>query len=447
MIADRIDWLWYIAFRSIPEPEFAVPICQGSITGIHKEFHLRDFDGVKITKRNADVVGFRYFTVIVMTDYLSIMRLPKKVGRKPQLVNSITTALLLMSVLAITGCEAAQSGLDDWSLKHNETQILEQFQPGDPGQLAQFVKNFDLTTNTQPSLGIQIQTMLLDRWRLSAPSNAPLLMEKIIFPSLIRHSTGPDNAVFYLYRHGDDQPHDTILWVPGMGVSDTAFKLIKHFFNHELTAGYNIAFYIPPFHLDRREPGKGNGEGFFTADVQSNVQVIVETVRELRTMVQYLTSTGVGRIAGWGGSMGAATLLLTAQTVDMDFLCLMIPVVDWETVFFNTDTMGRLSQRLETAGFDEALLKQALALISPVNYGPGAPAARTLIQYARYDQLTPPQVIVDYAQKLGITNLFAYNRSHATILLTPDLYTEHDRFIEAVSRRFRDDTPRRRKSS
>ena len=133
---------------------------------------------------------------------------------------------------------------------------------------------------------------------------------------------------------GDDQPRDTILWVPGMGVSDTAFQFIKHFFNHELAAGYNIAFYIPPFHLDRREPGKGNGEGFFTADVQSNVQVILETVRELRTMVQYLISTGVGRIAGLGGSMGAATLLLTAQTVDMDFLCLMIPVVDWETVFF-----------------------------------------------------------------------------------------------------------------
>ena len=148
------------------------------------------------------MVGFRHFTVIVMTDYLSITRLPKKVGRKPQRANSITTALLLMSVWAITGCEAAQSGLDNWSLRRNETQILEHFQPGDPGQLAQFVKNFDLTANTQPSLGIQVQTMPLDQWRLSTPSNDPLLMEKIIFPSLIRHSAGPGNAIFYLYRHG-----------------------------------------------------------------------------------------------------------------------------------------------------------------------------------------------------------------------------------------------------
>ena len=84
----------------------------------------------------------------------------------------------------------------------------------------------------------------LAKWHIQHPSGDKLIMEKIIFPSEIRHKNGLDNAIFYVYRTGEFKDKKVILWVPGAGVSDFAFRFIKYFFFEALARNYSIVFYV-----------------------------------------------------------------------------------------------------------------------------------------------------------------------------------------------------------
>ena len=146
--------------------------------------------------------------------------------RLPRILGS---ALALIVWMALSACHSVQSGLDNWSLKENESRILETFNPGDPSDLEDFIRHFSLEADTRPAFSDRITRAPLETWRVKPPSGSTLIMEKMTFPSLIRRDDLPGQAVFYLYRHADRQVRDVILWVPGMAVSDTAFCLIKHF--------------------------------------------------------------------------------------------------------------------------------------------------------------------------------------------------------------------------
>ncbi len=257
-------------------------------------------------------------------------------------------------------------------------------------------------------------------------------MEKISFPSLVRHKDGQDTAVFYLYRNKELNGRKVILWVPGIGVSDFAFRFIKKFFIEELKRDYDIVFYVPPFHMERSETGRKNSEGFFTADAARNVDIILNSVRELRTISGYLKDKGVKSIGGWGGSIGAAMLLLGSQMVALDHLCIMIPIIDWDTVFLNNFHMKKIVDRITKEGVREDLLARAYGLINPANYSLNIDPDRIHIMYAEYDQLTPSKIIVDYAKEKRISKIVSYKRSHATILLTSKLYKDCGYFLDSL---------------
>lgn len=341
--------------------------------------------------------------------------------------------LIILFIATFLSCASIQKKIDILSLSGVAKDIQKDFRPGNPESLQKLVRDFSLEGETRPLFLGNIKVEPLDRWEIDHPFGNDLIMEKISFPSLITHEKGPDKAVFYIYRSREWKGKDVILWVPGMAVSDFAFHFIKHFFYEELKRDYNIVFYIPPFHLERIEEGKNNGEGLFTADVERNVQIFLNTVRELRTISEYLKGKGVQKIGGWGGSIGATMLLLTSQIIDLDHLCVMIPILDWETVLLNRKYMGGVVSRLKENGFDEDLLKEAYGLINPIKYNLNVDPERMHIMYAEYDQLTPPDVIIEYAKNNGISKVVSYKRSHATILLTRKLYKDCGQFLDFLN--------------
>ncbi|MBN1847765.1 MAG: hypothetical protein JW932_04190 [Deltaproteobacteria bacterium] len=347
-------------------------------------------------------------------------------------VISLMILLLIFITATFFGCASIQKKIDTSSLSGVAKDIQEDFRPGNPEDLRNLIKDFSLETETRPLFLNDIKVEPLDRWEIKHPLGKDLIMEKISFPSLITHEKGFDRAVFYIYRSPEWKDKDVILWAPGMAVSDFAFHLIKHFFDEEIKRDYNIVFYVPPFHLERTEEGKENSEGLFTADVERNVKVFLNTVRELRTISEYLRGEGVQNIGGWGGSIGATMLLLTSQMVDLDHLCIMIPILDWGTVLLNKEHMGEVVSRLGENGFDEILIRGAYDLINPVQYELNMNPERIHVMYGEYDQLTPPDVIIEYAQNNGISKISSYERSHATILLTRKLYQDYGLFLDTL---------------
>ncbi len=310
--------------------------------------------------------------------------------------------------------------------------ILENFNPGSPQNLRDFIRKFSLERDTQPMFLHRIRVSPLKRWKVEHPLGYKLIMEKITFPSLIEHKRGNDTAVFYSYRTGSLRGRSVILWIPGMGVSNLAFRFIKRFFYQELKRNYDIVFYVPPYHMERTEDGRDNGEGFFSAYTERNIKVILNTVRELRTISHYLKDRGVKSIGGWGGSIGASMLLLMAQMVDLDHLCIMIPIINWETVTLKNTYMKNVLLRYEREGFSVETLMKAYGLINPISYPIRVKPERVHIMYAEYDQLSPEDAILNFARKNRITKIVSYKRSHATILLSDRLYEDCGMFLDSL---------------
>ena len=334
----------------------------------------------------------------------------------------ISMIFLCLLALCLCSCSYLQKRMDISGLKDLAAEITADFPPGSPEKLQAFVHTTSLAKNTEPASDIHLTVSPLTKWHIQHPSGDKLVMEKITFPSGIRHKNGLDTAVFYVYRTGELKDKKVILWIPGAGVSDFAFRFIKYFFMEALVRNYNIVFYIPPYHLERTEAGKKNGEGLLTPDHERNISVLLNAVRELRTMISYLKSNGVTKIGGWGGSIGATLLLLTEQMEEFDHLNMMIPIIDFDTVIFKNTHMRDAVAQLAKAGFSENLLEQAYGIVNPVKYKLKINPDRVQIMYAEYDQLTPENAMTKFAQKNNIKKIISYPRSHATMLLSYKLY-------------------------
>ncbi|MFO7570185.1 MAG: hypothetical protein R6W75_10350 [Smithellaceae bacterium] len=345
--------------------------------------------------------------------------------------------MLFMCVLAIClwGCGYAQKQLDIMGLKDLSTEITVGDHAGTPEKLRAFVHATRFAKDTQPAADIHFTLSPLAKWQIEHPSGDKLITEKITFPSGIRHQNGMDTAVFYVYRTGELKDKKVILWVPGAGVSDFAFRFIKYFFMTALARNYNIVFYVPPYHLERTQAGKGNGVGMLTPDHERNISGLLNVVKELRTIISYLKSSGVTKIGGWGGSIGATMLLLTEQTEEFDHLSMMIPVIDFDTVIFRNKHMRHAVVQFEKAGFSENLLDQAYGIVNPMTYQLKVDPNRVQIMYAQYDQLTPESAVMVFAQKNHIEKLRGYPRSHATMLLTKKIYRDYDLFLDSLDRK------------
>ena len=338
----------------------------------------------------------------------------------------------LLCIPLFSGCAGIQPWLDNYGLKQTARTILGEPLSGNPENLRAFLDSAVLEVVTRPPADVGFFERPLDQWRLGRSKKGAVIATEHLFASGFSEKNKTDTARYYLYRTASLQNGKVILWVPGMGVSDFAFGFIRKFFLTALDNGYAVAVYIPPFHMERRLSGKENGYGFFGADPLSNIQVVLGMVRELRMITAHLSSQGVAAIGGWGGSMGATALLLMATFQPLDHIAIMIPVVDWVTLVCNNPHFVLGNTKLETYGYDAALLRRAYGFISPMQYSVLIDPRRLKILYARQDQLTPEAVTVAYAKKKGISLISGYDRSHSTILLTSEMYREYDRFLKSM---------------
>jgi hypothetical protein len=196
---------------------------------------------------------------------------------------------------------------------------------------------------------------------------------------------------------------------------------------------------VPPFHLERKGQGKKAGEGLMTLDPRDLLGSVSDSTAELANGVDWLRTQGVGRIGGWGGSFGAASLALLGERYRFDHLTLMIPLVDWTTLWQNA-ALAPLRRAFLSAGYDEGIVYRAFRTISPFWHTLLTDPARVQILYARYDQLTPESVTLAYANKLRTESSMVnsgpvvkgYPESHGTILLRAAMYRAYGEFLDGI---------------
>lgn len=337
---------------------------------------------------------------------------------------------ILILLASISGCTSLKIWLDHRGIDEVAGLILNDFKPESEQDLKSYLERIDTVPANQGLPINQIVIEELDHWLLE---DVPF-QRKLIFPSPIKQENGEiDKAIFYLYSHKELEGQKVILWIPGFGVSDFAFRFIKKFFINELNAGYAVLFYNIPYHLNRIAQGKKMGEGLFSGNIQQNLELMASVQFEIETVIGYLEQEKVASISGWGGSIGAAFLWIASGSYAFGHMTLMIPIVDWTTLIFNDGMVG-VVEKMNAAGISNDLIRRAYHQVSPMNIPTMTDSKNIQILYSRYDQLTPQEIIIEFARKWGIDQIHSYGESHASILINSQMYEDNQLFLENLYR-------------
>jgi len=314
------------------------------------------------------------------------------------------------------------SGLDD--IKKS---ILSEVAPCSESEVLEIFNRKDYTSFLNKT-DIKLKTENGTRWTFKTIKGQKIQSYRLSTPSEYFN----DTLFFYFYKTEDWDGKKAILWVPGYGVSDFAFHFIKKIFYEELKQGYAILVYDLPYHLDRLKKGKKVGEGLITGNILTNINTLHFMSEELNIGYNYLQNIGVKKIGAWAGSIGASALSILATKRKFDHICLVIPILDWNTLI-SKPTFKEVRQKLIDSSCNELMLRKAYSLVSPASYQMNISPDRILIQYAEYDQLSPFKIVVDYAKKRNIYNIIGYKESHATILLSSSVYKDYAVFLKTMS--------------
>jgi hypothetical protein len=254
-----------------------------------------------------------------------------------------------------------------------------------------------------------------------------IVQEEWVFESAV-HLQHPesDQAQLWVYRHGPLGERPVVLWVPGLYVSEGAFRFIDRFIGDALDLGADVAFYVPPYHLGRSPAGVDSGDAVLATDFPDHLAVFAQEISDLRALVLWLRSRGVGTLGAFAGSMGAnAVLRIASWEPAFDFATLLIPLIRWDDVILGTPEMAPVRERLLASGWTPEALTVVYRALDPTLETPQMPPARISVLYGKWDQVARVEPLQRWAEAWGVTRLRACDSGHSLILLDGDVYRHY----------------------
>lgn len=209
-----------------------------------------------------------------------------------------------------------------------------------------------------------------------------------------RRSYTRNNVVHAQHWKHDDGPHPTLCLIHGFMGSPYLFNGLFFSLPWFFRSGYDVLLYTLPFHGPRAEKNSPySGYGFFMDGFAGFSESMAQAVHDFRSILDYLESTGVNRIALTGMSLGGYTSALVASADDrIQAVIPNVPVVTPDRTideWFPASLLAKLGNRL--AHNDQELAAAAGRYHSPLNYAPLVPRDRRLIIAGLGDRLAPPQ--------------------------------------------------------
>lgn len=202
-----------------------------------------------------------------------------------------------------------------------------------------------------------------------------------------------NTARFQHWRH-DDGPRPTLCVIHGFMGSAYLFNGLFFSLPWFFRSGYDVVLFTLPFHGRRAEKySPFSGYGYFSHGMSGFAEAMAQAVHDFRSVVDYLESTGVDRIALTGLSLGGYTsALLAAVEPRLQAVIPNVPVVSVESEirdWFPANVLVQAGQRMGRIPHVE--FATSTAYHSPLNYPTLVPKERRLIITGLGDRLAPPE--------------------------------------------------------
>lgn len=234
------------------------------------------------------------------------------------------------------------------------------------------------------------------------------------------------------WRHNDG-PRPTLCVIHGF--LGSSYLLNGRFFSLPwyYKSGYDVVLYTLPFHGRRAEKySPFSGYGYFARGLTGFAEATAQAVHDFRSLLDYLRSTGVERIALTGISLGGYTSALVASVDDrLEAVIPNCPVVtpiaafdDW----FPASLLVALGMRMSDISRDE--LAAALSYHSPLSYQPLVAKDRRLIITGLGDRFAPPGQAEMLWQHWGRCALHWFPGSHLMHISQLDYLRRMTQFLQ-----------------
>lgn len=349
--------------------------------------------------------------------------LPRPPARRSWAALALLAAVAVGAWVGVAGCGALDRALDRRALAGKARLATAQEFPGDRGP-PPFRTAAELEELTRPRGVPNLQPVDGPPHRLDREG---IVQEELVFDSAI-HLRHPESnrAQLWIYRHGPLGERPVVLWVPGLYVSEVAFRFIDRFIGAALDLGADVAFYVPPYHLGRAPAGFDSGDAVLATDFPDHLAVSAQEISDLRALVLWLRSRGVSTLGAFAGSMGANIVLrIITWEPAFDFATLLIPLIRWDDVTLEAPEMAPVRRRVHDAGWEKEALAEVYRALDPTPDAPRMPAAKLSVLYGRWDQVARVGPLLRWADAWGVTRLRACDSGHTLILLNGDVYRDY----------------------
>jgi len=154
------------------------------------------------------------------------------------LLTLLMPALMLIMVTPLLSCKGFHTRFDRKGLEKLALSMTERFEPGSPEELEEYLRTLDPGKTGAPVEEVPYSREALDHWNLA---------------DRIGHPASTAYLYHYAHRNAAERAatRKTVLFLPGLGVSELAFHFIDRLMIDILNRGYNLLLYIPPYHLIR----------------------------------------------------------------------------------------------------------------------------------------------------------------------------------------------------
>ena len=200
-----------------------------------------------------------------------------------------------------------------------------------------------------------------------------------------------------------------------------------------------------PFHLRRRVPGQGSGEGFFGSDPARIRATVRQSVEDAAALVAWARRE-ISPVAGaMGVSLGGLIVSHLAAQVELESVVAVAPLCDPPSTFL-THMPRNLARRLGLSatsggawGDDRAaardLLEATLAPLVLRNLVPRTPPPNITLVRPELDLIVGPEPIGALAQAWGV-EVWDYPYGHITVMNAPGITQRiHDRLLDIHGQR------------
>jgi predicted alpha/beta-hydrolase family hydrolase len=194
-----------------------------------------------------------------------------------------------------------------------------------------------------------------------------------------------------LFKHAG-APRNTIVLIHGYRAGQFFIEERAYPVRWLYKLGLDVVLFTLPFHALRG--GRGAPDWPSTNPTRTN-EGFAQAIHDLRALMKWLNPPA---LAVSGMSLGGYTTSLLATVERLDFVCPIIPVASFSDLFWEHGAGRPERVRAEREGITVDLLREAMAIHTPVLRAPKVQPDQVLVIAAEGDRIAPPE----HAHRLAV---------------------------------------------